>query len=111
MIDIKALEGLTTIEAATLLAGVEIFGDYSAKVGNLPGTLVSYNALAVLLTALLKHNPLGLTNLYWNALSNWIGVAIGYLKGESMSNYQYAGGVLITTGILLLGFGVKDKKK
>ena len=69
-----------------------------------------YLALALTLFNILKSNPLGLTNLYWNAITNWTNILIGYLKGEKMSEYQYGGAILITSGILMLGISGKSKK-
>ena len=103
-------ENVGALQAGALLALVESFGDYSAKEGNLPGTIVGYNALALTLASVLKTNPLGLTNLYWNAITNWTNIVIGYMKGERFDNYQYTAALLITSGLILLGMSGKAKK-
>lgn len=98
------LKSLSTIEAALVLTAIECVGDVAAKMdGALLPTFASYNALAYTLTQVLPNQNLAIINGYWNAATNLTHVALGaYFFGESVTQQQFLGLMLISGGILLL---------
>ncbi len=85
-----------------VLSFTEIVGDYGAKIGNMPLTLVSYNLLALELMGFLRKGSLTLVNGNWDAISNILTFSLGYLMGERFSRQQYLGLILISTGLFLI---------
>lgn len=99
------IENLDAVGGAVLLTAIECVGDRSAKLNGAIPVYLSYNALAFVLPHLLKKNPLGLTNAYWNACTNVTGVLIGGYYGEALEFQQIVGVGLISVGIYFLGQG------
>lgn len=99
------LENLSAFEAAAVLTVIECVGDRSAKLNGPVPVYLSYVGLAYVLPHLLKRNPLGLTNGYWNAMTNLTGLAIGAYYGETLETQQIFGLVLMSAGFVLLGSG------
>lgn len=97
------LENLNPLEAGMALAAVEVIGDHAAKVGSETVVYISYLGLAYVLPLVLRRNPLGLTNGYWNAITNLTGVGIGYYYGEKYTHQQTMGIVFLSVGFLMLG--------
>jgi multidrug transporter EmrE-like cation transporter len=95
---------------ALLLTAIESVGDASLKQsGRTPDDkvflttgLLSYNANALVLREALKDNKLGITNAYWNGMTNITNALIGMAMGETYTLYQGVGIFLITAGILML---------
>lgn len=100
---VKFLEDTNPIQAAGVLTAVELVGDRAAKLGLQEATYASYIALAFVLPNVLKDNPLGLTNAYWNAMTNVTGIVIGVYYGEKYTMQQLAGIALMGAGFLMLG--------
>lgn len=93
------------LEAAVILSVVEIFADFSLKdpKGGLVLGLAGYNALALLLKKLLKHNDIGRVNIAWNSITNVSHLWLGNLwYGEKLTDYEMIGVALIMTGMGLL---------
>jgi len=103
---VEWLENLNPLEAGMALAAVEVVGDHAAKLGSEEMVYLSYLGLAYLLPVVLRRNPLGLTNGYWNAITNLTGVAIGAYYGEKYSQQQMIGIVFLSAGFLMLGNAV-----
>jgi len=99
------MENLSSIQAAALLTAIESVGDASAKLNGEVPVYVSYNALAYTLPRVLRRNPLGLVNGYWNAFTNITDMLIGAYLGEQLEPQQIAGLFVISAGILLLASG------
>lgn len=97
------LDSLGPFGAALVMSGAELGADAAAKAQLYWLSVPAYAGLGYLWTTLLRGNPLGLTNLYWNAITNWGNIAVGMWFGERLSGTQYVGAALITTGIILLG--------
>lgn len=85
-----------------VLSLTELVGDYGAKVGSMPLTLVSYNLLALELLGFLQKGSLTLVNGNWDAISNVFTFALGYFMGERFSEKQYLGLALISVGLFLI---------
>ena len=98
-----ALSKLNAFQGALVLTAIECVGDTAAKAdGKLP-TFASYNALAYVLTQVLPQNNLAIINGYWNAMTNITHVFIGgYFFGETVTQSQLLGLLLISGGILML---------
>lgn len=97
----------TPVTGALLLTATEVLADVSAKDGNTFGAVLGYNALALELQKVLNAdgNGLALTNAYWNAMTNLTHAVIGVsFYGETLSQAQIAGILLVTAGIVLLGY-------
>ena len=61
-----------------MLTATEVVADAAAKVGNQAAiTYGGYMVLAYELQEVFKHNGIGLTNAYWNALTNVTHTLIG----------------------------------
>ena len=93
------------MQAAAWLTAVEVVGDTSAKLDGELAVYASYNALAYSLPRVLRHNPLGLTNGYWNAMTNITHLVIGRALGEELESIQVFGILLSTAGILCMAQG------
>lgn len=94
---------------AMLMTAIESVGDASLKQNAKTGDAkffalgqASYITQAYVLSLALKDNKLGITNAYWNGMTNITNTAIGMAMGESYTNWQFVGIGLITAGILLL---------
>ena len=92
----------TDFHSGLVLSLTELVGDYGAKIGNAPLTLVSYNVLALELLGFLRSGSLTLVNGNWDAISNVCTFVLGYLLGERFSRQQYIGLALITVGLFLI---------
>lgn len=99
------LENLSAFQAGVALTVVEAIGDRSAKLNGPVPVYLAYAGLAFMLPHVLKKNPLGLTNGYWNACTNITGLVIGAYYGEQLESQQIAGLVLMSVGFVLLGSG------
>ncbi len=99
------LENLSSVGAATVLTIVEVIGDRSAKLNGPIPVFISYNAVAYILPHVLRKNPLGLVNGYWNAMTNIADLGIGYYYGERLEPIQIGGLVLVSAGIAMMGMG------
>jgi multidrug transporter EmrE-like cation transporter len=101
------LQGTTALGGALVLTATEVVADTAAKVGNQAAiTYGGYMVLAYELQEVFKHNGIGLTNAYWNALTNVTHTLIGrQIFGEVLSTQQYVGIGLVTAGIFLMGMG------
>ncbi len=91
------------VGGALAMSAAELVADAAAKSQRYWVSVPAYAGLGFMWTTLLKNNPLGLTNLYWNAMTNWGNIVVGAWFGEQLSSSQYIGAILITAGILLLG--------
>lgn len=94
---------------AMMLTAIESLGDFSMKeyaMTDIPQYIgvasISYLGLVYTLQKALRTNGLGITNAYWNGMTNITNTIIGVSLGEEISNQQYLGIGLITVGILLL---------
>lgn len=95
---------------ALLMTAIESVGDASLKQSArtqgdtvfLITGLGAYNTQALVFREALKNNKLGITNAYWNGLTNITNTLIGMAMGEEYSLYQGLGILLITAGILIL---------
>lgn len=98
------MQNLTTVEAATVLTGIQIVADTAAKAQLEPVIYYGgYLLNAYVLREVLVNNGMGRTNAFWNAGTTISHVLIGhYLFGESLSTTQEIGVALIVTGIFLL---------
>ena len=97
------LTSLGSFGAALVMSGAELGAAPPAKAQLYWLSVPAYAGLGYLWTLLLRGNPLGLTNLYWNAITNWGNIAVGAWFGEQLTGTQFVGAALITTGIILLG--------
>lgn len=94
---------------AMLMTAVESVGDASLKQSARTGDNLffatgagAYLAQSAILREALKDNKLGITNAYWNGMTNITNALIGMAMGETYSVYQGIGILLITAGILLI---------
>lgn len=95
---------------ALLMTAIESVADASLKqsartpddVGFALTGVAGYNVQALVFREALKNNKLGITNAYWNGLTNITNALIGMAMGETYTIYQGAGILLITAGILML---------
>ena len=95
---------------ALLMTAIESVGDASLKqsartegdVAFLLTGLGAYNIQAGVFREALRTNKLGITNAYWNAMTNITNTLIGMAMGETYSIHQGIGILLITAGILII---------
>lgn len=95
-------DGLTSFSSGVVLTLTEFIGDYGAKIQNPLLAYGGYNLLSYELLGMLKNKPLSLVNAYWDGISNLMTLGLGYALGERLSGSQYAGALLISTGLFLL---------
>jgi multidrug transporter EmrE-like cation transporter len=94
---------------ALLMTAIESVGDASLKqYARTEDTTFyavgqgAYITQAHIFSLALKDSKLGITNAYWNGMTNITNGLIGMAMGETYTGYQIAGIGLITAGILLL---------
>lgn len=96
------MENLTPVTAAAVLTGVELVGDYGAKIGNPLMTYGGYNMLAFTLTQVLKNNSLILTNSYWDGISNVMTTVLGAIVFQERPTVtEWIGITMITAGLFI----------
>ncbi len=95
---------------ALLMTAIESVGDASLKQsarteGDTAFLLTgvgAYNVQSLVLREALRTNKLGITNAYWNGMTNITNALIGMAMGETYAIHQGVGILLITAGILLI---------
>lgn len=95
---------------ALLMTAIESVGDASLKQSaRTPDDKAffalgstAYLAQSAVFREALKDNKLGITNAYWNGMTNITNALIGMAMGETYSLVQGVGILLITAGILIL---------
>lgn len=95
---------------ALLMTAIESVGDASLKqsartpddTAFLLTGVGAYNLQAFVLREALRENKLGITNAYWNGMTNITNALIGMAMGETYTLVQGLGILLITAGILII---------